>query len=107
DVLVTHGAHGDHPQRAREQDVAGPPDPGLAAGAEGDLVLLEAGGRAHADFEGPVRVLDDLDKGLRRSEDPAVVAVGIDLHRGRGKADRVERLPDALALALPGHDAGL
>src|SRR4029453_14551744 len=30
----------------------------------------------------------------RRSEDPAVVAVGIDLDRGRGKADRVERLAD-------------
>src|SRR5437867_3250844 len=40
DVLVAHGAHGDHPQRAGEQDVAGPPDPGLTAGAERDLVRL-------------------------------------------------------------------
>ena len=70
-------------------------------------MLLEAGGRAHADFEDPVRVLDGLDEGLRRGEDPAVVAVGIDLDRGRGETDRVERLADDLALALAGHDADL
>src|SRR5262249_57695686 len=107
DVLVAHGAHGDHPQRAREQDVAGSPDPRLAAGADRDLVLLEAGGRAHADLEDPVRVLHDLNEGLRRGEDPAVVAVGIDLDWRGGKADRVDRLADDLPLALARHDAGL
>jgi hypothetical protein len=70
-------------------------------------VLLEAECRAHADLKDPVRVLHDLDEGLRRAEDPAVVAVGIDLDRGRLKADRVERLADDLALALARHDADL
>src|SRR5262249_41227179 len=55
-VLVAHGAHRSHIERAGHRHVAGPADARRLAGLERDLVLRDAGGRPEPHLEDAPRI---------------------------------------------------